>query len=218
MKRSHIEQLKQRAKQFHQHQPLPLLQGLYNLQRLGRSTDAFTYEANAIFVQNDHRVYLHWEHPRLRYMRLVEELAWQQLQHQPTLEQELWIADNSANYRNLSLSSHQLLSWSPASHEARQAFYQELSQKIQEVGQDTDFHIRPELRSYWTTQGRVVELCCPIEVRNIQDLQALTTLAKQLLQGEQNVQSLYGDADYTQADWAREFTSPSSAATPIMPE
>lgn len=218
MKRSHIEQLKQRAKQFHQHQPLPLLQGLYNLQRLARSTDAFTYEANAIFVQNDHRVYLHWEHPRLRYMRLVEELAWQQLQHQPTLEQELWIADNSANYRNLSLSSHQLLSWSPASHEARQAFYQELSQKIQEVGQDTDFHIRPELRSYWTTQGRVVELCCPIEVRNIQDLQALTTLAKQLLQGEQNVQSLYGDADYTQADWAREFTSPSSAATPIMPE
>lgn len=218
MKRPYIEQLKQRAKQFHQHQPLPLTQGLYNVQRLGRSHDAFTYEANAIFVQNDHRVYLHWEHPRLRYMRQVEELAWQQLQRQPSLEQELWIADNSANYRNLSLSSHQLLSWSPASHEARHAFYQELSQKIQEVGQHTDFHIRPALHSYWTAQGRVLELCCPMEVRTEADLQALTAVAKQLLQGKQSLQSLYGDSDYTQADWVREFTSPATAATPIMPE
>lgn len=218
MKRSHIEQLKQRAKQFHQHHPLPLTQGLYSLHNSDRPDDALTYEASAIFLHNGYRVYLHWEHPRLRYMRRVEEQAWEQMPAQPTTEHTLWVEDSTSNYRNLSLASPQPLSWSSASHEARQAFYQQLGQQIQQVGQQSLFHISPELRSYWTAKGKVVELCCPVEVRTQDDLHTLVALAQQLLQGTQQLHSLYGDYRYTKDFWLTEFTSPTLAATPIMPE
>lgn len=66
------------------------------------------------------------------------------------------------------------------------------------------YDIIPFMRSHWTRRCRVVTLCVPLEVRNVDELRALVQLARRLLKRQATLAAEFPAYHYTRTDWLAE--------------
>jgi len=203
MKNRFIEQQKHRARQYHRQKSYHFIDGiisrhLYDYMGSGR----LTFWDDAVFTINDYRVALWWTHPRLHYSELIEEEARKRVEH---LRPEFDLLKNAVpNYQRIGRSRKKIISWTTRRDEKMTQYYKFLAAAVRQVEVEISFEVRPSLSITWCNWAKGMELCLPFEVRSVDDLKALTEIARRLVRRKTTLEAECGGYIYTQADWMKD--------------
>jgi hypothetical protein len=77
---------------------------------------------------------------------------------------------------------------------------------LQEISSTAQYCATPFMRTEWLTNGYFVDICVPIEVRDIYDLAKLVNLVKRLLKRETTLELEFPNFTYTKTHWFAEAT------------
>lgn len=198
-----IEQQKIRARQYHRQKCDNFSDGIISRHLYDQmKPDTLTFWDDAVFIVNDYRVALWWTHPRLHYKELIEEEARNRTEGQRP-EVDLF-ANSVPNYKRIGRSRKKIVSSTCASDDRMSAYYDLLKTTEGVVEKEVSFIVAPFMKIKWYDWAKGMELCLPFEVRCVDDLKALTEIARSLVIRKTSLQELYVANVYTQADWLRD--------------
>lgn len=202
MKNSHVERLKQRAKQYHRARRGDHFEGgiMCFHHYDGLPADRLTWWDDVTFVLSDYRVALAWTHPRMAYEDAIDAEADRLTADLPS---DNFMRDGTPVYKTVGRSRKKIIHtvYEPRAQTDRHDQWQRVRHQAM---QSTDIRIEPALNAHWCQYSRVVNLCAPIEVRNESDLRQLAALTRRLLNREVTLQDVFPGYRYTRADWERE--------------
>lgn len=155
------------------------------------------------FILNDYLVQVAWVHPRMVFSDQLESEAHKRVQHLD-INVDDFLNRSEPNYVKIGKSRKKLIGYKVTSSMLSNDWKQAYDIALAEVQQEADFKIKPFIKTEWTSHGRFVEICAPIEVRNEQDLLFLAKLVKKLLKNETSLDQAFLDYVYTRDDWAAE--------------
>ncbi|MFA9219499.1 MAG: hypothetical protein ACEQSK_20670 [Sphingomonadaceae bacterium] len=202
MKRHRQRQLQRAARQYHRDgPPLHLQHGLLQRYHFAQPQPARSWWHDVVFILNDHRVSVHWIHPRLAYEDAVDAGACAQLPEPATSV----LAGATPLYRAVGRARKRQRGWQLAASAGPDQAYVAAQHRL---CRDGSIRIVPSLQVRWNRRGRCVDLCAPLEVRNLHELQALVALVRRLLKRETTLAAEFPGYHYERTDWAKEMMSP----------
>jgi hypothetical protein len=152
------------------------------------------------FIVNDYRVALAWVHPRMEYQDRIQDEALALTEH---LRPRKLFDDPAPSYTKLGRSRKKIAYWSRDGAAGR-SWGDAVSVAEKRLAKIADFQITPHMDVRWCRYSRLVNLCVPVEVRNIDELRALALLTKRILKREATLQEAFPDYQDTRDDWVRE--------------
>ena len=215
MKNIYVENLKRRAKIYHQsnkrnrHLERDIL--VHHIYAYHEDLERLTWWDDFGFILNDYKVAVAWEHPRQRYADEIKDLAYSLVQErfpEPASEhknlKKFFKQIATPNYIKVGKSRKKIQSLNfdrdfingPLSNRFEE------SKKIEQIiGFTSEIEVKPSINSRWTNRSRFVSLCLPIEIRSESDLNVLASIVKRLLKRETTLDELFPDYVYTKDDW-----------------
>jgi hypothetical protein len=206
LKNKTIERRISAAKAYHRNAPGQFAGGIQSRHSYDEmSPDTLTYWDDAVFIVNNYRVRLWWQHPRMHYADLIADEARKRVEHLRPISASNFLEGATANYKKLGRSRKKITSWTMAPTTAELSeFYQLLAQTEQQVGLELPFEVTPVIKLEWNSCCRVINLCAPFEVRSNADLRDLCLIAKRLVMRKSTLADEFGDRVYGQSDWLRD--------------
>lgn len=219
MKNRHMEQMQVQMRLYHSRNPWPLQGGLfvpgtYPVKR------TLTWLTQVGFVLGRRRVLVWCVHPRMKYAEVIEEQAhsaatpfsdgatFKTLKTKPDGARRIATLDQRDGDQ-----TDQLLAYFDQ--------VQGIEDGLQVQG--IDCVVRPSLLVHRCPWGTRMELCAPVEVRDMNDIRKLASLAKGLLKREITAAEIFPGYEYGQVDWlgeavSRNQRSNSSSEASLRPE
>jgi len=203
MKNLHAEQIRRRAKQYARHHPLCANQyGIQSYQLFEQDeVQSLSWWHDFSFVLNDYHVHVAWVHPRTAYREKVRDEARLKVA-------SLWSDEGSFNVvatqycrRGNSRKAAVLQTVDLSSNDR---YYEALFDEEEKLARASDAEVRPFIRTQWTTYGRSVDLCVPMEIHGMPDLGCLARLARRLLKRETSLDHEYPEYVYSRTGWIEE--------------
>jgi len=154
------------------------------------------------FVLGSQRIIVTWIHPRMAYMDMVEDLAFDICGSAPKWEM---FNSKGVTFRRVGKSRKKVAAYhcSPTP-EASKAYYEKVRAENERLLVESSFVAKPSIRiEQWPT-GRHVAITYPVELRNETDIITFAAKLKQHLLGRDDMFSHLGDYGYTAADWQAE--------------
>lgn len=204
MKNRHLEKLRCMAKQYHRNHPWKGLDrhGIYCEHDLA-VVRPMSWWCDFGFVYGGCRVMVWWIHPRQRYADEIENRARAAVGVSSIQEQ---MFKREAVYEGLGRSRKRIkayrVSGITAEQQARHSAFSQMKKRLEAEG--IDFIVHPEIHMQRYPWGLGVDLCAPVELRNIADLRALAELAQLFLRRETTVREIFEGHAYCKQDWLQE--------------
>ncbi len=208
MKNKHLEQLKRKAKLYHQNsrgkhfENGVIVRHIYDIEH----PQKLSWWDDVIFILNDYRVNVAWTHPRYAYDDKVKEIAYANCEHLQSPSFLDFMDECSPNYRKVGKSRKKIVSYT-SRHEKNDTYFEALRTEENRIARDPSngIVIVPTISTDWTDWSRFVSICAPIEVRGIMELCELATLVKGILKRETSLEREFPGYTYSQQNWTTEF-------------
>jgi hypothetical protein len=205
MKNPAMEKRYRQMKVYHRQHPWRLTEGVF-IPHAYTESKPISWWDDVGFILNKRRILVIWQHPRMVYDDQIEELARQQLPYPPELTHDDIFAGSKKQYKKVGKSRKKVVSFRMGSLSEDQSNYYDqlncLEEKMRTEG--IDLTIKPSMKIEIKSWCRMVELCVPIEVRNVDEVKALVALTKRLIKRETTLDQLFPDYEYTKETWLAE--------------
>lgn len=155
------------------------------------------------YILNDYLVNISWIHPRMAFKDQTEDDANKRIAHLDTGVNDLF-SQSEPNYVKVGKSRKKIISHTIKGPLLSSEWAAAFDAAYAEIIKTTDLQITPFIKSEWTSSGRIVEICAPIEVRNEQCLMAIANLVRKLLKRETTLEKEFPDYIYTKDNWGTE--------------
>lgn len=155
------------------------------------------------YILNDYLVNISWIHPRMAFKDQTEDDAHKRIAHLDTGVNNLF-SQSEPNYVKVGKSRKKIISHTIKGPLLSSEWAAAFDAAYAEIIKTTDLQITPFIKSEWTSSGRIVEICAPIEVRNEQCLMAIANLVRKLLKRETTLEKEFPDYIYTKDNWGME--------------
>jgi hypothetical protein len=145
-------------------------------------------------------------HPRFKYCNAIEDAAWSAAGEPP--ERGDWLAEMRSRpvRKRVGKSRTRIVAYEQGEPNAKyQAYYARLraeEDRIAAVG--IDLIVRPSLSRCTLDWCTGLELCIPVEVRNVAELKVLADIGRRLLKGETTLDRLFTGYAYGRDEWLAE--------------
>jgi hypothetical protein len=157
-------------------------------------------------IVNRRRVMIWWVHPRFKYRNAIEDAAWAAAGEPPTRRD--WLADMRSRpvRKKVGRSRTRIVAYGQGEPNAEyQAYYARLRAEEDRIAAaGIDLIVRPSLSQRTLDWCTGLELCIPVEVRNVAELKALADIGRRLLKGETKLGQVFGDYAYGRDQWLAE--------------
>lgn len=200
-----MEKRHRQMKAYHRQYPWRLTDGLF-IPHCYTEEKPLSWWDDVGFILNKRRILVVWQHPRMVFDDQIEEMARQQLPYPSEITQDDIFAGSQKQYKTVGKSRKKVVSFRMGSLSQEQNNYYHqlncLEEKMRTEG--IDLTIKPSMKIEIHSWCRVVELCVPVEVRNVDEVKALIALTKRLIKRETTLDQLFPDYQYTKQTWLAE--------------
>lgn len=217
MKNPFIEKKRQYAKQYAQNWQRQLnSQGNY-FQHIYLKTERKQFDCwnDVSFKLGSQIVAVWWEHPRLHYQNLCENLVDTQLEEpkHPTsmFSEEVYMKVYTPVGKSRKKVKHSGCLTFPVGnpyddpyHAEWEQYYKQYEILLNQALNQSDFVVYPSIKVEQLNRCRGVNLCLPIEVVDEQSANEMAKIAKSLLLRETTLAELFPDYAYTKENWQQE--------------
>lgn len=205
MKNRYQEHLKRSAKHYHRNaRNANFIKGLLQFDLCdSRNSSTLSWWDDVEFILNNYRVIVTWVHPRLKFLDQIESEAHKRSIHLDSNSDD-FIKDTTPNYFKVGRSRKKISTYSVKLTESNTEWNAAYKQSFDGIESTNQYQAKPYIHSKWIKSGRYVEICAPIEVRDIGDLIKLVTLVKKLLKREVMIHTEFPNYVYTKDQWLSE--------------
>lgn len=200
MKNPYQERIKRAAKLFHRNdRGATFVDGLFTREQspFPLPTELSWWE-DVTFIHNKYRVSILWTHPRCLYDDAISAKSFENLSHLDFIEDDIF-EGFTPQYAKIGKSRKKIVSYL-ANSSANQDYYKKLDDERQRLKLDNSIQIKLRVIIYWTQHCKIVDICVPIEVRSHEDVIALVTLVKRLVNHKTSLDQEFPNYSYTQHD------------------
>lgn len=202
MKNRHFEQLGRKMREFHRHHPWRLHDGLF-IPHAYKEPCALSWWDDVGFILNGYRVMVWWHHPRSKYS---DEIARQAHQEAGAMPDEPLFRDEERLWKRVGRSRKQVVVHrTQRCSEALRTYFDKVNAIEQQLlleGIDHTVCASTTMRRYrW---GMGMELCAPLEVRGVDGVRRLASLARRLAKREVTIQEVFPGYRYDRDMWLSE--------------
>ena len=203
MKNPYYQFIRRAAKKFHRQQYGDnFIKGIMQDYVFSeQKVDELSQYEDVMFILNDYRVQVFWSHPRWQYHETINAQVLDSLDIGNNLEDAFKNA--VPNYKKIGQSRKKKSSFTVGNllkAEIVEAFESERLKVLE----TSDLKTYPSIDVKWFKNCRYVEICAPIEIRKIEDLNILVTLVRKLLRYETTLEHEFQKYSYSRTDWKRE--------------
>lgn len=213
MKNPFIEKKRQHAKQYAQNWQRQLnSQGNY-FQHIYLKTERKQFDCwnDVSFKLGSQIVAVWWEHPRLHYQNLCENLVDTQLEEPKhpinMFSEEVYMKFYMPVGKSRKKVKHSGCLKIPGDnpYEAEwEQYFKQYEILLNQALNQSDFVVYPSIKVEQLNRCRGVNLCLPIEVVDEQSANEMAKIAKSLLLRETTLAELFPDYAYTKENWQQE--------------
>jgi hypothetical protein len=158
-------------------------------------------------IVNHRRVMIWWVHPRFRYRNAIEDAAWAAVGEAPERNVD-WLADLRSRpiRKKVGKSRSRIVGYEQGEADAEhRAYYDRLhAEEDRLAAEGIDLLVRPSVSRRTLDWCSGLELCLPVEVRNVAELKAMAEIGRHLFKGEITVDQLFPDEEYGRVQWLAE--------------
>jgi len=205
MKNPVMEKRYRQMKAYHLQRPWRLTDGVF-IPHSYTESKPISWWDDVGFILNKRRILIVWQHPRMVYDDQIEEMARQQLPYPKEFTHDDIFAGSQKQYKKVGKSRKKVVSFRMGSFfEKDNNYYHQLhnlEEKMRTEG--IDLTIKPSMKIEIQSWCRMVELCVPVEVRNVDEVKALIALTRSLIKRETTLDQLFPDYQYTKQAWLAE--------------
>lgn len=170
------------------------------------AADDLSWWDDCQIIVNRRRVMIWWVHPRFKYRNAIEDAAWAAAGEPP--ERGDWLAEMRSRpvRKKVGKSRTRIVAYEHGEPNAGyQAYYARLRAEEDRIAAaGIDLIVRPSLSRCTLDWCTGLELCIPVEVRNVAELKALADIGRRLLKGETTLDRLFVDYSYGRGEWLAE--------------
>lgn len=170
------------------------------------AADDLSWWDDCQMIVNRRRVMIWWVHPRFKYHNAIEEEAWAAAGEPPTRRD--WLADIRSRpvRKKVGRSRMRIVAYEQGEPNAEyQAYYARLRAEEDRIAAaGIDLIVQPSILRRTLDWCTGLELCIPVEVRNVAELKTLADIGRRLLKGETKLDRLFGDYAYSRGEWLAE--------------
>ena len=186
---------------YHRRHPWHLDGGLY-VPHTYLQPNALSRWDDVGFVQNHRGVMVWWVHPRMKYAEAIEAKAYQEAGDYPSGDDlsdpdKTKLGPSARPRRKKALCQGvQLISDSEREYLEK---LQVIEDRIRSEG--IDLVVRPSMRVMALPWCTGIDLCIPMEVRSVEDIRTLASLARRLLKRETALADVFDTYEYGREKW-----------------
>lgn len=203
MKNHRIEKVRLGMRAHHRHLPWHLVDGLYIPHAYTSTQDSSGWD-DVGFIANRRKVMVWWVHPRTKYLDAIEKQAMLQAGAAP--EEPVFGAPIEKCWKRVGHSRKKLLACRTHTFSESFSAYFERVNTIEDQlhAEGIDCAVWPSISVRWYRWGIGMDLCVPIEVRNIKEIGNLAALAKSLLKRSTSISEAFPGYCYGRKEWLGE--------------
>lgn len=205
MKNQRIEKTRAGMRTHNRNTPWNLIAGLYIPHTYAHSPNASEWDDVGLII-NRRKVMVWWVHPRKKYLDAIEEQAMRDAGPMP--DEDIFGEPIEKHWKKVGRSRKTLIACGMSKSSDRLSTYFKRVNAIegQLRAEGINHTVRASISARWYRWGVGINLCLPVEVRNIEELRHLAELAERLLRRECTISEIFPDYIYRQEDWIRELS------------
>jgi hypothetical protein len=203
MKNRRIEKMHLGMRAHHRQYPWHLTDGLY-FPHTYTSPRVSSGSDDVGFILNRRKVMVWWTHPRTKYLDAINTQA--MLDAGPAPDEPICNEPIEKRWKRVGRSRKKVTAYRTQSFsEAFSAYFDQvdtIEDRLRAEG--IDHVVRPSISVRWYRWGIGVDLCIPIEVRNLEEAHNLASLAKNLLKRRCSITEVFPSHAYGREAWLGE--------------
>jgi hypothetical protein len=161
--------------------------------------------ADVLFILNDYRVDVMWQHPRLVFAdHISKELILLNEDEDCDIDP---FSNTSPNYVASGKSRKRIQSWTsdPIRDESICDLLKKRENQETYLIEKSKILIKPTISIKWGHHSKLVDICVPIEVYTLNDLKSLALMTEGLLKRKDSLESLFPNYIYSKGDYIRDL-------------
>lgn len=172
----------------------------------GNQTKEFSWWDDVSFVHGAYYISVCWTHPRYDYHEKCDSLAYDEADKKFPNRHSLF--DNEkVFYKKVGKSRKKVSHHVTSFPESKENFYETWKETREEILKTGDVSIPTSFSVRQTSWSKLVEICIPIEVRNLYELSRLCSLVKVYLDDPVQFVKDYRGYRYTKESWLSDDAS-----------
>lgn len=203
MKNPRQERMRRQMSQYQRMNPWRLTEGLY-IPHSYPDLKPLSWWDDVGFSLSGRRVMVWWVHPRRRYLDEIEARAMRDAGPMP--DDEAFGEPIGKHCKRVGPSRKKQIPSRTHALSERLSGYFERVNAIEDrlCAEGIDYVVVPSMSARWHRWGIGVDLCAPIEVRNIEEVRQLANLARRLLKRECSISEVFPSHVYGRENWLGE--------------
>lgn len=162
---------------------------------------ALSWWDDVTLISGKCRVAVTWQHPRMIYQDRIEDAAMRANEH---LYSDKNLFANSTPIHQRIGRSRKKVSGYRTETLGNNRWFEAVRTEEARLSLEASYTVEPSMQVTWTAWSRLVSICAPVEVRNIDELKALDELVRRLLKGQASMGTEFPSYVYTQQNWIAE--------------
>ena len=163
-----------------------------------------SYWDDVSFVMGKKYVMVCWTHPRYDYSEEINSKAYELANEKYGDSIDSMFDHSIKNYRKVGKSRKKIVSHT-MSTSSRDEYYEYWKKVEGELLRTSEHRVGTHFKYYACGDAYMLDVCCPVEVRNEDELQQLADLMRKYLSGERSFREDFGSYTYGAAEYAAEF-------------
>jgi hypothetical protein len=207
MKNKHIERLIASSKRYRKnpksfwnwdHQRKIRVYHLYDQEK------PLSYWDDVSFVSGSQFVTVFWVHPRTDYSDAVFHSAYTKVKSEESFSERKF--ESTPNYIRLGKNKKRkkIVSYTVKTDENSRETFKKILELEKTLRKTSDISIEASFKVEQYNRYRGASICCPIEVRNVDDLYELAQFVRKCLVDPTLFEKTYGGYKYTKEDYMKE--------------
>ncbi len=203
MKNPRQERMRRQMSQYQRMNPWRLTEGLY-IPHSYPDLKPLSWWDDVGFSLSGRRVMVWWVHPRRRYLDEIEARAMRDAGPMP--DDKAFGEPVGKHCKQVGRSRKRQVACRTHALSERLSGYFERVNAIEDRlrAEGIDYVVVPSMSVRWYRWGIGVDLCAPIEVRNIGEVRQLANLARRLLKRECSISEVFPSHVYGRENWLGE--------------
>lgn len=203
MKNPRLERMRRQMRDYHRSQPWRLTGGLF-IPHAYPEQKRLSWWDDVGFVLNRCRVMVWWVHPRMKYAEAIEKQAMHEAG--PLPDEPMFEGPLEKRWRRIGRSRKKLAACrTHVFSDPLSAYFDQVNAVEEQLrAEGIDHVVRPSMSGRWYRWGIGIDLCIPIEVRNIEEARHLAGLARILLKREGTISEAFPSYAYGREEWLGE--------------
>lgn len=166
-----------------------------------------SYWDDVSFMWGSKYVCVCWTHPRYQYEDHIDTVAYEHASKRSAPQPGI-MDDAVPTYVKRGRSRKSVVSWTSTRSSSNNDFYSHWTMLRDDLLYVSDYVQKPKLEIIQKDYCLMMHVCCPVEVRNVTELKALTDLMRDILDQKVSFNEMFKDYEYGSAQYAEENPEP----------